>query len=488
LRQITQTGQHDFWAASSLRESSLWQDHRVEEQLKILSTGHEATNATQRAKPVCARAAFAWLRSLFDALRVHRTSSLFDDAERVDVVFVQYWPTPASSIAATSPSQWESPYFRGLPRRLTEAGLSVKFLHLHADGRATRAPANVHEHIDYANVSARQHFLLSDYLSFSVWLSALIAWLKVQRRWSLKRVDRVVPQGGDLGRLWPRWKHLLQTSVGGSHGVRSALLTEMFARVVRENSKTKVWVTAFEGQGWESCLARVLEQYDVLWVPYLHTMMRPWDLRAHTFLYEHSPKYLALHGPHDRSELEPTIHQAARRSKRQPTEIIEVEALRYQHLSARLGHAPESAMSTFSERSWLIVGGAECETSSRELQEFLNALGVDISHTRVIVRWHPQCQLPEWISHTKVEVSHEPLSVLATRASAALMVGLAAPLDTYLSGVPSCSIVAPSGLAMSPLEENEHHHLAANAADAVQWMHKFAESSRWRSLILQFSR
>ncbi|NBY57356.1 MAG: hypothetical protein EBQ57_03335 [Actinobacteria bacterium] len=115
----------------------------------------------------------------------------------------------------------------------------------------------------------------------------------------------------------------------------------MFARVVRENSKTKVWVSAFEGQGWESCLARVLEQYDALWVPYLHTMMRPWDLRAHTFLYEHSPKYLALHGPHDRSELEPTIHQAARRSKRQPTEIIEVEALRYQHLSARLGHAPE---------------------------------------------------------------------------------------------------------------------------------------------------
>jgi surface carbohydrate biosynthesis protein (TIGR04326 family) len=321
--------------------------------------------------------------------------------------------------------------------------------------------------------------LLTDFLSFSVWLRAVVAWLQVQRRWSMRRIETAVPSEGDLGRLWPRWKPLLHRSIVGSHAVRTAILTEMFAQVIRSNRETKVWVTAFEGQSWESCLARVLEHHDVAWVPYLHTMMRPWDLRAHTFLAEQPPKRLALHGPHDKSELQTTIDSAARRSTRQSTKVTDVEALRYQHLSASASesHQPESASA--KEATWLVVGGADCELSSRELQAFVSTIQAQSVRAKIVVRWHPQCQLPEWVDRSEITVSQEPLGVLALRSNAALMIGLAAPLDTYLAGVPSCSFVAQSGLAMSPIEENEYHHLALDAADAVRWMQKFEGSARF---------
>jgi len=50
------------------------------------------------------------------------------------------------------------------------------------------------------------------------------------------------------------------------------------------------------------------------------------------------------------------------------------------------------------------------------------------------------------------------------------MVGRAAPLDTYLAGVPSCYLLGDSGLEMSPIDENMAHHAAQSAEDAIDWM------------------
>ncbi|MFM8508628.1 MAG: hypothetical protein ACKOBR_13260, partial [Actinomycetota bacterium] len=69
-----------------------------------------------------------------------------------------------------------------------------------------------------------------------------------------------------------------------------------------DNQRTKLWILAFEGQSWESCLTRQLDAAGARWIPYLHTMMRPWDLRAHTFLSEVAPQCLAVHGQHDHDE------------------------------------------------------------------------------------------------------------------------------------------------------------------------------------------
>jgi hypothetical protein len=121
-------------------------------------------------------------------------------------------------------------------------------------------------------------------------------------------------------------------------------------------------------------------------------------------------------------------------------------------------------------RPWLIVGGAECERSNQELQQFLHALSASGVQRQVLVKWHPQCGVPTGKLPDFVSLTTERLASLTSLVGAALLVGSAAPLDTYLGGVPSCAIRTQSGYAMSPIEDGAHFHTATDATDAVRWM------------------
>jgi hypothetical protein len=104
------------------------------------------------------------------------------------------------------------------------------------------------------------------------------------------------------------------------------------------------------------------------------------------------------------------------------------------------------------------------------LHELLTGMRRSAVTRRLVARWHPQCAAPAGATVGNVRFTTEPLHELVKHADAAFMVGRAGPLDTYLAGVPSCSLRDESGLAMSPIEENPLHHTATDADDAVNWM------------------
>lgn len=456
LRDALRCGTVDLWSASSTRESSLWRDPTLADQITVLN--HPARRGHRpkiEMAPALIRSMAAWMRALLHSLHGRPSPAL--DA---DVVFVQYWPTPAPGSPEVESGTWRSPYFGSLPAKLEASGISVGFLHLHADGPVTRPVSAVVQAVRRTSTTDVRHALLSDALSRRRWVRAFSAWRTIQRRWPTKReLESQFLAGSDLALLWPWWFRSLRQSVRGSQGVRNALLSEMFGEVIRQNRSTRLWIMAFEGQGWESCLIRQLEAANQNWLPYLHTMMRPWDLRAHTFLSEHDVKQLAVHGRHDRTEL--AMHD---------TDLIDVEALRYQHLGDEPPREPRSTAATPTERPWLIVGGGDCELSRSELLSFLQSLRRRSVSRHLVARWHPQCRQPGGDEFIGVTFTSSPLRDLAQQVSAAFMVGRAAPLDTYLMGVPSCYLLDESGLSMSPIDDNESHRAAISSDEAVEWM------------------
>jgi surface carbohydrate biosynthesis protein (TIGR04326 family) len=259
---------------------------------------------------------------------------------------------------------------------------------------------------------------------------------------------------------------MYEDSVFGTHAVRTALLTEMFHSQVRRRSPRTLWVIAFEGQGWESCLARALQAEARPWVPYLHTMMRPWDLRARTFLREISPEIVAVHGEHDASELGSL-----------GVPLVTVEALRYAHLgnaqvayrSAKEGLATPVRTPVGLSMTWLAVGGAECERSNLELRALLDSLHEAGVSRDIVVRWHPQCGQPMIPLGDQARVSSAALVDLQNDARVAILLGSAAPLDTYLQGIPTCAFVAPSGYDMSPVEQDARFQVFRLGSDLVRW-------------------
>ena len=457
LRDVLREGDTDLWLGSDLRESSLWGEPTFVDQIVSLvdsSKSVDPDKVTRESRVgVRLRAAFAWFRSFAHSVQPRKSRTL-----NSDIIFVQYWPTPVGSSFTEQAARWQSPYFQTLPSHLVNSGLSVGFLHLHAQGPVTKPPKKVRMHVKQVNEAQPIHILVSDFLSPRGVSRAFRTWRRISRRLpSDAALHEQVTKHADLQQLWPWWSQMLHRSVRGSHGVRTALLTEMFGQIVRRNSATKLWIIACEGQSWEPCLMRHLDSQGKQWLSYVHTMMRPWDMRVRSLLSEYPPKRLAVHGPHDYGEL-----------KSLGVPLIEVEALRYQHLIRNPKSATSADLST--RNSWLVVGGADCAASRTELSSLLQEMQRRSVSRNVVIRWHPQCTLPTDFVTQQVSLSSESLELLAAKASVAFMVGRAAPLDTYLSGVPSCSLAVSGGLAMSPIPENEVHHTAITAASAVTWM------------------
>lgn len=456
VRDTLRDGATDLWSASELRESSAWRDTSQLDQINAL-LGRASANTSfsaSRSRPLL-RAIGAWTRSLLHSLRLPDSKAL--DAE---VVFVEYWPT-GTVVDPHQPDRWSSPYFGSLPEELCSAGTSVGFVHIHADGPATRPPHGVRQRLETLNRRGVPHRLLADEHSLGGWWSALRTWLRLVRRApDATQIGERLNDSTDAQRLWAWWSRKYVGSVFGSHAVRTCLLSEFWRRTVEKNERTRLWIVAFEGQSWESCLARQLDAHGAKWLPYVHTMMRPWDLRAHTFLAEHTPARLAVHGNHDRAEL-----------ANSGTALVDVEALRYQYLGRHLVGSPHNeAPNRNDERTWLIVGGAECDTSSRELREFLAKVDERTTGRSLVVKWHPQCAEP--VADGRFTISTQPLREAFKEANAVLMVGSAAPLDAYLAGIPSCSFASPSGLSTTPINEDEYFHVATDADDAVRWLMK----------------
>ena len=447
VRSRLRNDQDDLWFASSVRESSLWTDHRLFERLTLLINDQPVVVASITPSVVRRiRVVAAWGRALVHSLRLRRT------IVPREVMFVEY--LPPTYVAG---QHGESQYFGNLPNEVQRLGYSLGFLHIHSEGPVTRAPRAIRSLRRQLTSTNVPHVLLTDFLTFGVWCKALRSWRSLQRQVpSVVQIDTALTPSTDLSRMWPTWRSMYDDSVRGTHSVRTSLLTAMFHEALRRNDKTDVWLSAFEGQSWEACLARTIEKSSSTWIPYLHTMLRPWDLRARTFVKEFQPSNLAVHGRHDHSELESL----------QPS-LVMVEALRYGHLGV---NSTEKFATRSDDARWLIIGGAECERSNHELREVLAAMQSQQVTPHVVIKWHPQCGTPTIALPDNAKVSTESLAFLIDQAAVALMVGSAAPLDTYLRGVPSCSLRTPSGFSMTPVEESEHFHTAYDGIDAVSWM------------------
>jgi len=454
VRAVLQLGVADLWAASELRESSLWRDPTVFAQLQALVDGSHSSSPRTPTWAVLLRAVAAWARSLLHATTTRRPKPL-----DCDVIFVEYWPSSAQ-VAVESAATWTSPYFRELPNRLRQSGVSVGFVHLHADGPVTSAPTHVKHGVNRLSESGTPHRLIAEYLNVPTWWRALVTWLRTIRRApTASSVEAAVRHHDDASRLWSWWGAKYSRSVFGSHAVRTSVLSEMFARMVSTNPGTRLWVVAFEGQSWESCLTRQFDRNNTKWLPYLHTMMRPWDLRAHTFLAETPPKHLAVHGPHDGVEL-----------SGYSTNLLDVEALRYQQLGRMNVRTTSSAVISAENRTWVVVGGADCAASGNELRELCDAMTRGGVRRRLVAKPHPQCTGQfDGIKGVQTSTS-QSLTELLSGADAAIVVGSAAPLDSYLAGVPTCAFTEKSGFAMTPLDEDDFFHCAASGDDAVAWL------------------
>ncbi len=435
----------DAWAASSLRESSLWGDQDFFARVTALATGRATTPRNTKSIGRARVEALGYaVRSFAQVLR-KRDSRVSRRASDADVIFVDY---ATRSLTATP---YVSPYFGKLSEVLRSDHRSVEWLHLTSSGTPTSLTPDERTWM-HAVAGDPAHGFVRQFVTPSVVLSAVRSWWILQRR--APRWSEVVGAAtdSDMRTIVPLLANDYVRSVHGTVAMRTMLLGHALRRAVATVRRDAVVIHPFEGQGWETLLINECAARNVTYISYLHTIVKPWDVRALTALTSVKAQHVVVHGAHDEAEI-----------RRTGSAVHVVEALRYQHLARAV------TRTTDSDAPVLFVGGADCEESSRLFDALVAANGELPSPMNLWVKWHPQCPVPG-DSRANVTVVSDALDALFSRVRGVILAATAAPLDSYLAGVPTCSVVAPGAFSTNPLTADDTYYIAANATEAIAWM------------------
>jgi surface carbohydrate biosynthesis protein (TIGR04326 family) len=435
----------DAWAASSLRESSLWTGDGFFARITALATGRAATQQRTSSVRRARIEALAYaVRSSAQVLR-RRNSRPRLDTNDAAVLFVDY----ATKSLSTTP--YVSPYFGKLSEVLRTDRRSIGWLHLTSSGTPTSL--TVAERTWMEAVSGdTTHGFVRQFVTPSVVVAAVRSWWRLQRR--APRWNEVVDatNDADLRLISTFLGHDYVSSVHGTVAMRTMLLGHALRRAVASVRRDAVVVHPFEGQGWETLLINECATRNITCVSYVHTIMKPWDVRALTALKSVKVENLVVHGAHDETEIRRTGYVAH-----------VAEALRYQHLGRAVTRA------TATDAPVLFVGGADCEESARLFDGIVAANAASTSPMTLRVKWHPQCVVPA--DHgSNVVVVNDSLEALFPQVRGVVLAATAAPLDSYLAGLPTCSVVAPGAFSTNPLTPDDRYHVATDAAAAIRWM------------------
>lgn len=465
LRKTLIVEHTDYWAASSMRESSPWTTPVFEALIALRSIrGDSASPATRPAvasadqasfasrftKPVRMRSLGYWLANLLQGT-VRKPPQLSGT-----VVLVVYLPAGHSIADAEALAKR---YFGNLPELLASQSISYSVLLMSTESRpvSRQARRNPRRHQLVVSHAA----VLSSFAQPRALWCAFRNWRLLQR--TLPRLAQLIerPTRIDTQVLARVMARCISESFYGTVAARTALYTELFTRALHAAREVKVVVYPFEGQGWETTLEQAATARGVATLPYLHTVMKPWDLRAHAALRECAPAGVWVHGPHDETEL-----------VRHGVTLHRVEALRYQYLSTSLDPSTTRAKAENLRvgHRILVTLGADCERSWIEMTAFCEAARRLQPAWMLQVRLHPQCSAVQVPVGKAISMSRGSLSDDLAQCSAAFLCGTAAPLDSYLFGLPTVALRMSNGFDMNPLDADERFAYVDSAEEAVRWL------------------
>lgn len=461
LREHLNVDDVNFWAASRLRESSPWSSpifSRLDAIRGQTNLGYDdsvrALNGATRIRMEQRLRSRVWGYWCSNAV-----ACLRNRLRRVagDVVFIVYL---AESSLPTSDYEVVARYFGQLPDHVRSMGLTPVVVFLPTNSR----PATMSKGERRTWYNMRREMESVPITSFitprTVWRSWR-AWRRLQQQApSSSRVSAAIDP--NIAAVWPQFVCDYEHSVRGTASVRVSLLGNGFRTMLKAVRGARLVLYPFEGQGWESLVERTCSEAKVQSIAYLHTIMKPWDLRAHTALREAPPRTLALHGEHDRTELEMGAGPTSNLAK---TQTVSVEALRYAYL-ANTGMS-QSRVST--ERRVLIVMGSDCKHSSNQLLAIINEIRRQGKPWELMVKSHPQCPLTG-VMNREVQLVSGSLHESFARSTAVFLCGTAAPLDSYLYGLPTAALADGTGYSMNPLEPGDSYYVGQTPAVVVRWL------------------
>lgn len=348
-----------------------------------------------------------------------------------------------------------SRYWGGLPELLAVSGRPTNWLHIFHSG-ADRTPRGALAQADSSNSRddiGQFHAFVSSWLSLSLLLSVLRRWIRLRRAATgLGDLScAIAPQNRPW--LWSFLEDDWKESIYGATAMTNLLDVELFDRVLADVPSQERGVFLFENQPWERAFVHAWYRHGHgKLIAVAHAMVRYWDLRY--FLEPvvgevpsgwRSPEVLvALNGP---AAVSTCLDAGV-----SPSRVIEVEALRFDHLYTSERHKGNPCDPDHPLRL-LVLGDLDPESTRSTFELLQAALRRSSMAVSVGFRPHPNFSIdPEDYPELDIRLVSGSVTEECCNFDAVLSGNwTSAAVEGLVAGVPVIVQVDNTGLNFSPL-------------------------------------
>jgi len=338
---------------------------------------------------------------------------------------------------------------------LLQENCKTNWLHLYVKDvllPTSKQAADIIRDFNKTGRGLQHHVTLDTFLSFSVVFLTLRDWCRLV--WAdLRLRKKISAKQGLAPNLWPLFENDWRQSMSGRVAMGNLLNLNLFESALKCLPKQQRGVYLQENQSWEFGLIHAWQAagHGRL-IGSAHSTVRFWDLRYFfdSRSYRRTGSY-DLPMPNQVTFNGSAVRDAYKNGGYPMNDLIEVEALRYLHLSdakASSAQTPKKGVMRL-----LVLGDYLLSNTQRQMNLLVQAAPTLPVGTVIMVKPHPNC-LIQATDYPKLSmtVSTEPIAKLLAECDVAYSSAVtSAAVDAYCAGVPIVSVLDPNTLNLSPL-------------------------------------
>jgi surface carbohydrate biosynthesis protein (TIGR04326 family) len=377
-------------------------------------------------------------------------------------------------------SRYKSRYWAHLPDALQQEACKTNWLHLYVKDELLPTSKQAADTIRAFNKTGRgeqHHVALDTFLNISVVFRTLRDW--GQLLWiGISLINKLRTEQGDRLNLWPLFENDWRKSMFGQTAMWNLIALNLFESALGCLPQQQRGVYLQENQGWEFGLIQAWQAVGhghLIGTP--HSTVRFWDLR---YFFDsrsyHRTGNNDLPLPNQVTFNGPAVRDAYKNGGYPVADLVEVEALRYLHLSDTKVEAASATTSKKGTLRVLVLGDYLLSNTQWQMNLLVQAAPSLPAAMIITVKPHPNYPIqPEDYPGIRMIVTMEPIEKLLAECDVAYSSAVtSAAVDAYCAGVPIVSMLDKNTLNLSPLRgfegvlfANTPEELAASLTSAA---------------------
>jgi surface carbohydrate biosynthesis protein (TIGR04326 family) len=419
--------------------------------------------------------------------KLRKSVSSTPDFTKNSIMFFSYFFN--LDVDKCSSGNFHSNQWGRLPEYIHNQGKGINWLHHFMKFEGMRDSQTANSWIDSFNENPKVnggHAFFESYLSATVILKTLRSFLKYSAKsFMLSNIRSAFRPKDSANDFWPVLKNDWIASVRGAATVRNCMFVELIDKALRGCPQQKVGFYLQENQFWERALVHAWRKHGhgtIVGVP--HASVNFWDLRYfddirtledNTRFAQPQPDLMALHGPAAVKHFENAGYPSSR--------VVEVEALRYEHIYASKLEKNNGKSNTERDITRVIIIGEIKLDSTIEMLEFIASTTFSNLNINYTFKPHPACGFEKYmIKFPGLLFTSEHLNDVHKDFDFAIIAGsTSAAIDLYYSDINLMVYLGKNELNLSPLRESDNVSFIRSASDFKEVMsHPYEEKNEDR--------